>query len=160
MEVYKILTEFSNYEVSTFSNVRNRITRKILKQRLRPDGYKDLVLKDNRGVRRCPLIHQLVAYTFIGKPTGNLQVDHIDRNKWNNNIQNLRFLSPSDNCMNRTVKNKFNVNGICKRATKYHVRIKNIHLGMFLTLEEAIMERFKYENILFPHLFNNNLTSF
>lgn len=52
-------------------------------------------------------IHQIVAETFLDKPFGhNLTVDHIDRNKLNNNVSNLRWVTKSEQAMNR------NTNGI------------------------------------------------
>ena len=50
-----------------------------------------------------PSLH-LVVMHFFGppKPGPNYQVDHIDRNKENNDINNLRWTTPSENCLNKT----------------------------------------------------------
>jgi hypothetical protein len=42
-------------------------------------------------------IHRLVAETFIHNPNNNDSVDHIDRNKMNNHVSNLRWCSIEDN---------------------------------------------------------------
>jgi hypothetical protein len=50
--------------------------------------------------------HRLIALQFVNNddPDTKTQVDHIDRNKSNNHIDNLRWISPSENTKN---KNKY-----------------------------------------------------
>lgn len=72
-------------------------------------------------------------------------VDHIDGNKSNNSIQNLREASLSQNHMNSKLQknNISGVKGVCwdKSATKWRVRIqtnnKNKYLGLYEDLELA-----------------------
>ena len=45
--------------------------------------------------------HRILAKHFIENPDDLPQVDHIDRNKTNNSIENLRWVSNSENCRNR-----------------------------------------------------------
>jgi len=46
------------------------------------------------------LLHVLVAETWLVKPEGKMVIDHIDRNKLNNNCENLRYLTQYENCQN------------------------------------------------------------
>ena len=46
-------------------------------------------------------LHRILARHFIENPDDLPQVDHIDRNKTNNSIENLRWVSNSENCRNR-----------------------------------------------------------
>ena len=46
-------------------------------------------------------LHRILAKHFIENPDDLPQVDHIDRNKTNNSIENLRWVSNSENCRNR-----------------------------------------------------------
>lgn len=60
-----------------------------------PEGY--------RRVKYCGKtysVHQLVAETFLNKPEGKCEIDHIDRNRENNNRGNLRYVSLSENQRN------------------------------------------------------------
>ena len=53
------------------------------------------------GVKK--LLHQIVMECFgPPKPGEKYQIDHINRNKLDNRIENLRWVTPSENCMNRT----------------------------------------------------------
>jgi hypothetical protein len=61
-------------------------------------GYKYFQLNRNKQ-RKNYLIHQWVAKLFIGERTDS-DIDHIDRNKLNNNVENLRYVSRKENLRN------------------------------------------------------------
>lgn len=68
------------------------------------DGYlKIIVSKTSRYALehnwRYVHIHRIVANTFLGEQ-GNLVVDHIGRNRQNNDISNLRYCTPKENANN------------------------------------------------------------
>jgi hypothetical protein len=46
-------------------------------------------------------IHRLLAYAYIPNPNNLPIVDHIDQNKENNDISNLRWVDDSDSVANR-----------------------------------------------------------
>jgi hypothetical protein len=52
------------------------------------------------------LKHRVIAFQWIQNlnPDVQTQVDHIDRNKLNNELSNLRWVSPTDNSKNKTFK--------------------------------------------------------
>ncbi|PZQ55753.1 MAG: HNH endonuclease [Novosphingobium pentaromativorans] len=89
------------YSVSNFGNVRRELSRtfakagSILKASLR-NGYPFVQLCRD-GVRTSTSIHRLVAEAFIGPcPTGKC-VNHIDANRQNNRINNLEYVTQTEN---------------------------------------------------------------
>lgn len=70
-----------------------------------------------------------------------LDIDHIDRNKLNNQKNNLRFIRRSENVRNKYFFNKTGCKGVAKVGNKYKARImmnyEEIYLGIYSTLEEA-----------------------
>lgn len=101
MEEYKRYLE--NYEVSNFGNVRRILLNgeiKIINCSIINRGYKYFQTK-RMNKRINHLIHQIVSKLFIGERPENLVIDHIDRNKLNNNITNLRYITQKENCFNQ-----------------------------------------------------------
>ena len=85
-------------------------------------------------------IHRMVAITFIPNPDNLPIVDHIDRNRSNNHVNNLRWVTRSQNQMNSTkttskTSSKYKGVSLCKRCGKWHAYImlnrKRIHIGYY-----------------------------
>jgi len=99
-EEFKIC--FESYEVSNFGNVRRKLLNgeyKMLKCSIQNRGYR--YFQTNRDKKRINyLIHHLVAKLFIGDRPDNLVIDHIDRNRLNNNVSNLRYITQKENTHN------------------------------------------------------------
>jgi hypothetical protein len=95
-EEYKLC--FDNYKISNLGNIKNGD--KLLKGSIQNRGYRYIQL--NRGGQRNNiLIHHLVAKYFISDRPDNMVIDHIDRNKLNNNVSNLRYISQKENMINQ-----------------------------------------------------------
>ena len=95
------ITEFPNYLIHNDGRVENKTTGRILKPRLGTSKYLEVRLGKNAPNRT---IHRLVAEAYIPNPHHLPQVDHKDRNKTNNNIENLRWVNNSQNSSNRKLK--------------------------------------------------------
>lgn len=94
MELWIDAAGFPSYEVSTWGNVRNRKTGKVLKQYLDRYGYLRLSLGSVDNVSA----HRLICESFYGPaPEPNSQVDHINGNRQDNRVLNLQWCSPSEN---------------------------------------------------------------
>lgn len=94
------------YEVSSCGRVRSLRRRApfILKQTNNGYGYLMVDLfKD--GFRKKAKVHRLVAETFIPNPDNLETVDHLDRNRTNNCIENLRWSTYKEQSAN---KNEYN----------------------------------------------------
>ncbi len=105
VETYKNIVGFENYSVSDLGNVINDKTGRMFKGNDNGDGYLQLALMKNKS-RHNKKIHQLVAAAFLLNPENKHCVDHIDNDRQNNNIINLRFSTLSQNNQNRSLSSK------------------------------------------------------
>jgi hypothetical protein len=92
-------------------------------------------------------VHRIVWAMCKGAP-GDLFIDHINQNKSDNRISNLRLCTNSQNLANRSVRSKSGKpTGVryLKRLGKWAARIthegKEKHLGCFETIEAATQAR-------------------
>lgn len=95
MEIWVDIDGFENYQVSTWGRVRGQ--HGILKPYLNEKGYEKVGLTKN-GKSHKKRVNRLVAMAYIPNPDNLPQVDHIDGNKRNNSVTNLRWV---DNLTNR-----------------------------------------------------------
>jgi len=73
--------------------------RKLMKTKIDRYGYLLVCLSINKK-KLCPTIHRLLAMTFLVDFDEKLQVDHIDNDKLNNDLSNLRMVTARDNNRN------------------------------------------------------------
>jgi len=89
----------SKYQINKLGQVR-RIYKNgnisYLKPTLGNNGYLSITL-DNRKKKN---IHRLLGICFIDNPDNCPLINHIDRNRLNNNIDNLRWTTHKVNCNN------------------------------------------------------------
>ena len=96
MERWSIIKDFPNYEVSTDGNIRHSYGKKSRKSVQDHNGYYKTELYNN-GKRSVKRINRLVAEAFIPNPDNLPEVNHKDGNKHNNNVDNLEWITKSDN---------------------------------------------------------------
>ena len=121
----------------------------------KPAGY-----IDTNGYRAIQIegklyrAHRLVWKYHYGKDPKEF-IDHIDGNKSNNNMENLREATRQQNSYNRGPQknNKLGIKGVSKYGNKYIATIfindKRKYLGFFDTIEEARLAREEAEKKLF-----------
>ena len=95
------------YEIDRYGNVygNNGIE---LSKRFNTRGYLQVSLKE-KNIRRWKhcFVHRLVGLAFVDGRTEKLnEIDHIDGNKLNNNIWNLRWTDRKGNMANPVTKKK------------------------------------------------------
>jgi hypothetical protein len=83
---------YTNYEVSSEGNIRNTITKKAIKPTLNKNGVLVVYLDERRG----EWVDRLVARTFLPNPDALPTVVHIDGNKLNNKLYNLKWASKDE----------------------------------------------------------------
>ncbi len=80
----------SRYKVSDRAYVLNKKSLKLRYLKVMKDGHIEYLLSDDFGVRRRYPLRFLVADTFIPNEGRVLNVRHIDGDKTNNEVTNLR----------------------------------------------------------------------
>ena len=56
----------------------------------------------NNNIKTCHKIHRLIGIHYIPNPDNKPCIDHIDRNRLNNDISNLRWVSYTENSNNKS----------------------------------------------------------
>lgn len=100
METWKALELDPKYEVSTEGRVRNAKTHHIYSQRLRKDGYLDLNLMIE-GKQKNFLTHRIVAMCYLSNPRKLSEVNHKNKIKTDNRVENLEWVSRKQNMTHR-----------------------------------------------------------
>lgn len=139
-EIWKAIPGYEgHYEVSSLGRVKSlkKGINRIMQQSLNADGYPHVSL--HRDFKRRTLtVHRLVIMSFMEYDNG-LQCDHINRNKKDNRLINLRQVTNRQNAYNRSVKKTSKYIGVClekrKSLTRWKASIlidgKIVRLGSF-----------------------------
>ena len=124
----------SRYEVSSYGRVRAHENARI--KGCRP-GRILFQGKDNRGYCQVYLycqmkqttfkVHRLVATAFIGDRSVGMTIDHKDGYKTNNKIDNLEYVSASENTR-RSYKNGLRDNQLAKQSERQRCAGKKINI--------------------------------
>jgi len=106
------LNDFPDYFVDMYGNIFSDKFGKMrkLKPRLNSRGYFRVCLRKN-GKQYTKPVHRLVTQTFLPNPENKPCVDHINRNCTDNRLENLRWVTRSENSRNYT-KRSDNTSGI------------------------------------------------
>jgi len=161
-EEYKTIRDYDNYVVSNFGNVKNTKTNKFLKPQVDMHGYYTVDLYNNNK-RKHKKIHRLVIEAFIENIFNKPCVDHINNDRLNNNVKNLRYATSQENKRNSklNINNTSSVKGVHfnKKAQKYSAQIVidgiKIHIGYFQNIEDAKQARISKAHQVFGVYKNN-----
>jgi len=157
-EEWRSISGYINYQVSNLGRIRNIRSGRILK------NWSKVVLTEN-NIKKTSKVHRFVAKEFIDNPDNKTEVDHIDHNKQNNCINNLRWASRSENMMNKSKQQKtcssvFKGVNFDKRSQKWLAQIKintGKNIGYFASEEDAARAYNKKETELFGAFDNLNI---
>jgi len=92
MEIFKKINE--RYEVSNLGVVRLIETQELVPICTQSKGYSQVWIGD-----KVATVHRLVASLFIPNPDGKPQVDHINGDKTDNRVENLRWVTNRENAV-------------------------------------------------------------
>jgi hypothetical protein len=161
MELWKDIPNYEGiYQVSNQGNIRSLLFRNniVVKEKIRilkptdnGNGYLIVGLKAS-GKRKNYYVHRLVAAMFCKKVDNCNYVNHKDRNKYNNNAENLEWCTQKQNVQysahymrhEKSISKPTNTGEkyISIKGNRYCVYLRKIKKSSsFLTLEEAIAYR-------------------
>ena len=145
-EVWKQINGYENYYVSNMGRVRG--PRKILIGFISNCGYEIISISLKKTAIKKS-VHRLVAEAFLENPDNNNVVDHINRNKTDNRVENLRWVTYSENNLNNHCKTRemFGLRWHKRGSGYYEIRFgpkgNEKSYGIATTLEEAKQKRDK-----------------
>lgn len=127
LEVWKPIQGYEGlYEVSNMGRVKSlpkmcgyrKSKERIIKPFINNYGYKLISLCKNNKQKHFQ-VHRLVANAFIPNPHNKPQVDHINRNKQDNNCNNLRWVTASENGCNTCLNVFITYKGETRTVTEW-----------------------------------------
>ena len=161
-EIYRTIVGYENYKVSNFGNVKNIKFNRMLKPQIDGHGYYHVNLYALKKMLH-KRIHKLVADTFLHSVREKTCVDHIDNNRLNNNVLNLRYATHSENSQNSKIRadNTSGSKGVSFNTKRNMWRASimidgiSIFIGSFENKEDAIAARILKANQAFG-IFTNS----
>lgn len=103
---YEGLYQISDYGCVRSLNYNGTGKVKFMRNHKTPNGYEQIKLYRD-GKRKWFMVHRLVWEAFNGEIPNGLQIDHIDGNKTNNELSNLRCVTPKENINNTVTRKKY-----------------------------------------------------
>lgn len=159
MEEWKPLPWAPKYMVSNLGQVRG-IRGNIMTGGIDSYGYRQVIIypPDGKGCGRFKRysrkIYRLVMETFRPEKNGKTQIDHINRNRLDDRLENLRWVTSKENSDNRGKPiDMIGINWNKKNQT-YMVRIyvgngkSQKYVGCRKTIEEAKKLRDEHLNVV------------
>ena len=139
------ISDYPGFAIHSNGSVENTKTGRTLKPRININGYYQVDLKNRDGNYKNVRVHKLVARYFIKNPDKKRCVDHIDRDRLNNDYRNLRWATYLENNRNKSKQsnNTSGYIGVCwkKQLNKWQVQIqvngKSLHIGLYDDIEDA-----------------------
>ena len=137
-EIWKVIPSHPKYQVSNLGNIKHIRKGSILKPHIDKRGYLKFTPSGNRNEI---FVHVCFAEAFICLKPNKLVVDHIDGDKLNNHISNLRYCTQRENVSKMKGKSKYASGVFTSENGRYRSRLmidkKLINLGTYSTIKEA-----------------------
>lgn len=143
-EIWKDIEGYEGlYIVSDKGNVINIKNGGKIKRNANLKGYRIISLWKN-GIGKMYRVHRLVAQAFIPNPERKPCIDHINGNRSDNRVENLRWVTNKENQNNPVTKNKFKN----RKAKAHHeIQIEQVKNGVVIKIHQSIHSAARELNI-------------
>jgi hypothetical protein len=101
MEEWRIIIDFPNYSISNLGNIINNKTNKFMKPSIK-GGYYHICLI-NGAIKKTLKVHRLVGFAFIENSENKPEINHKNKNKLDNHIDNLEWMTKKENNQHRCI---------------------------------------------------------
>ena len=135
---------FEDYLIYPDGRVWSKRSDRFIKEFSYDTGYKYVYMNDKKKK-----VHRLIAEHYVPNPENKPQVDHINRNRKDNRIENLRWVTHQENQENKGMF-KTNTSGHKhiyyeqSRPSKWRFRYKHIFSRSFKTKTDALCYKYIY----------------
>jgi transposase len=150
-EEWKPILGFNNYLASNLGRIKTK-TGKILKG-YDQNGYKIVKITNNLNKRKTIGVHRLIALAFLPNPNNLPSVNHINKVRNDNTLENLEWMSVKDNNVHskKRKKTSFQANSVF-----YERDLKLIHLMLEYNIPRELIEKiYQIERNTLTNLFND-----
>ena len=141
------LSDYFYYDPSVPSCLRNKVTRN---SRQVKDTLQGTL--DNRGYYKVQFNkqpigqHRIVWELHFGPIPEGKVIDHIDRDKSNNRIENLRCTSQSSNMTNQSQRNSSGYKGVYQNQSSGKYQVRSLKDHKYLKTVETITEQLQLQD--------------
>jgi len=155
LENFQDIIDFPNYMINENGEIYSKFTKRLLKPGLITSGYTGVMLRRNKkNIHKT--IHRLLGLQYLPNPNNKPCIDHINRNRIDNSLTNLRWVSYSENSKNKSSKKNSTSRFVGVRKVKNKIikpyraettyQGKKYHIGYY-ELEEEGYEAYKQFNL-------------
>ena len=103
------IIDYPNYLIYRDGKVFSKYTNKFMKEQTHKDGYKQIKLcKD--GKSKLFLIHRLIGIHYLPNAENKETIDHINRNRSDNRVQNLQWATRKEQQENTGIRKEYCIN--------------------------------------------------
>ena len=143
-EEYKQIKDFPKYYITNFGRVYSTKTNRFIKSINPKTGYLTVTLSEGRRSKTTYIHHLVMAHFGSEKPDDEHEIDHFDKNKQNNRIDNLRWVTHQENVENKNEYRKDRKRRLTKKEMDIFNRFYIYHRDSLKDLSnEKIAKKFE-----------------